>query len=334
MVAPQQQISSAEQDWAGKGNPVNSSIRMEGGWSFGPFGGGQQRVQRVLFENGETWDIPDEGEPQLVDFNSSMNSAWRAQNKAPAGPSYVSASSSTPGYFDPTTGETRDNPYYQPQAASSSVDQWQDPQTGAIYNLDAQGNKGEMLSSPIAGWIPGYGVQAPSRAAPLSAEDQRLKQLQIQKAEQGLMSPYALAQQQTQEAITAIQQQLARGEITVEEANRLMALTRANLEAAMQGTSPYQMEQDRLAAERSERQQRQSIASNIIDRSVSSGTSMANSLLSGASGIYGGILSSSKPPTNFDPLAMAKAYTDELGGGPEMSQMAQAILRGAMQGGM
>jgi hypothetical protein len=193
-----------------------------------------------------------------------------------------------------------------------------------VYRQNADGTLTPIQELPST-------ATAPQRA-PRYPEEEQLARLQVQKAQQDLMSPYALAQQQTQEAITAIQQQLANGDITVEEANRLMALTRSNLEAAMQGTTPFQMDQARQQAERLERQQRENLAAQTLDRTVSSGTSMANALLSGASGIYGNMLNVGAP-LNFDPLAMAKGFVTDLGGGPQMSEMAQAILRGALSPG-
>jgi hypothetical protein len=68
----------------------------------------------------------------------------------------------------------------------------------------------------------------------------------------------------------------------------------------------------------------------LSDR-LSTGSSLASSLVSGLGNIYGNILSSAKPPTNFDPMAMAKTFTDDMGGGSEMAQLAKAILAGALR---
>jgi hypothetical protein len=79
------------------------------------------------------------------------------------------------------------------------------------------------------------------------------------------------------------------------------------------------------------RQQQQNLASNILSDRMTTGSSLASSLLSGAGNIYGRILSGHGAPTGFNPLAMAQGFVQEMGGGPELTALAKAILTGALQ---
>lgn len=156
--------------------------------------------------------------------------------------------------------------------------------------------------------------------------------LNIQKAQQDLMSPFALREQQAEEAIKAIQQQLAAGTIDYKTANERMALVRANLDAALKGTTPWQMETYKQEREDRQNENRQSIAQNILSQNLSTGANLAQGLMSGATGIFGQILPGKGAPTNFNPLMMAQGFTEQMGGGSEMTQLARSILSGALGG--
>lgn len=167
----------------------------------------------------------------------------------------------------------------------------------------------EFPTTPAAG---------PQRA-PRYPEEEELARLNVQKARQDVMSPYALALQQMDEALGEIEGRLQRREISVAEADRLANLVRSNVGAALRGTSPWQIEQ-----------QRQNLASDVLRNQLSAGTSMASNLLSGLGSVYGNILSGHGAPA-MDPLAMAKGFVQDLGGGPDMAALARAILAGALR---
>ena len=304
-------------------------------------GGGESKTITVVHEDGSRWlHSASTGEPirQMTGpTQAAQAKTYGYVSTAPSGPSdagITARTSRTPiveqkMVNDVLYGRAEGESTYRPLQDFSA------PQAGAaaryrefggnLYQETPEGLKLVLEKGPAA---------APQRA-PRYPEEIELDRLKIQQMQQELMDPFSLAQQQYQQVIQTIQEQLAAGELSVEEADRMVALSKANLEATLQGTSPWQMEQARKAEERSERQQRQSLASGLVNQQMSSGSSMANSLLSGASGIYGGILKSSNAPLNFDPLAMAKGFVTDMAGGPDMAQMAQAILRGALspQGG-
>lgn len=209
--------------------------------------------------------------------------------------------------------------------------QYQDPMDGSEWIIDATtGEKIQQLSPAIPGWVPGRGVVAPPQApqrAPRYPEEIQMAQLQIQKAQRDLMDPATLALQQLDSVQKSIETKLRNREIDLAEADRLMTLARGNITAALKGTTPFQMEQ----FQQQQRAQQANLASNMLSDRLSTGSSLASSLVSGLGNIYGNILSSAKPPTNFDPMAMAKTFTDDMGGGSEMAQLAKAILAGALR---
>ena len=243
----------------------------------------------------------------------------------------------TRGVFVPAPGMPGEWQIEGAAPTTPKTAQYQDPMDGSEWIIDSTtGEKIQQLSPAIPGWTPGRGVvAAPStpQRAPRYPEEIQLAQLEIQKAQRDLMDPFSLAQQQVDAAIQSIQQRLARGEIDSAEATRLMSLARANIDATLRGATPWQMEQ----AQQQQKNQQANLASNVLGDRMNVGSSMATGLLSGLGGIYGKILSSANPPTNFDPMLMAKTFTTDMGGGQQLSDMAKAILSGALQqqqGGM
>jgi uncharacterized protein YoaH (UPF0181 family) len=165
-------------------------------------------------------------------------------------------------------------------------------------------------------------MRRPATTTATDPLDRRYKELQIQRAEQDLRDPFTLSLEQQDQAIRTIQQQLASGQLSPKDADQLIDQVRAATSAGLQGTTPYQMQTDR-----------QSLARGVLGDRMSNASSLAQGLLSGATDMFSRVLSSSNPPYNFDPFLMAKQYTDDLYGGPQMAETARAILMGALSGG-
>jgi len=173
------------------------------------------------------------------------------------------------------------------------------------------------------------GGAAPQRA-PRWPEEVELAQLQIEEKRRALEDPYTQALRQTNQMIDTVQSQIASGQLSLDQGSEMMALARANLRAAMQGATPYQLAEQQRMRE----QQRQNLAQDMLNQQMASGTSMASSLLSAATQGYGRIYSSTNPPLDFDPMAMARNFIYEMGGGsPQQTALASGILRGAFEGG-
>jgi hypothetical protein len=152
---------------------------------------------------------------------------------------------------------------------------------------------------------------------------------QTDKIRQEMQGAQALALQQHYNVIGALQKQLAEGQTTPAEADKLMQLSKANLEAAMKGTTPFQMDQEKSKRENESRSQ----ANTYIKNQLDTGSQMATGLVGGLGTIYGKILGGQADvPYNFNPMQIAQDYTQQLSGGSELSTLALNILKGAFGG--
>ncbi len=173
-------------------------------------------------------------------------------------------------------------------------------------------------------------IGAPPQRAPRYADEVTRAQLENQRLERELQDPYTQALQAQEAALNHIHQQLLSGEIDQAQANRLMSLTRSNLDAVLQGTTPWGMQQE----QQRRRESQQNLAGGFLENQARTGTGLAEGLLSGLGSIYGKVYSSTKPPA-IDPLQLAQGFMGQMGGGQDLSDMARAVLSGAFkpQGG-
>ena len=147
------------------------------------------------------------------------------------------------------------------------------------------------------------------------------------KAEREAMNQYNLALQDAYEAIASMQQRVASGEMTPQEADKMASLIRQSLDATLKGTTPWQIE----TSMRKEAESRLGRASDLLSDRTSQGGQMGLGLLSG---MYGTMLAGQGAPTNFDPFSYALSFQDKAQGGPELAQLAQALLKGSFQKGL
>ncbi len=160
------------------------------------------------------------------------------------------------------------------------------------------------------------------QAARLAIEKE---QLQIAKYRQGMVPPAQLLLQQQFESINQLQGMLERNEITPAEAETYMGQIKAQTQAALAGTTIFQQQQ----AEREYEQARRSTGANLLNTRLTTGAGMAQSILTGALGAYGKLYPGTGAPPMMDPLAMAQAFTTQMGGGQEVSDFAKSMLLGA-----
>lgn len=137
------------------------------------------------------------------------------------------------------------------------------------------------------------------------------------------------AQQRFQDyhdGINTIEGMLTRGELTIDEANNYKGMLRQNFDAALQGTTPYQQQQDKLVRQ----QQRMVSGAGLLNQRVSSGSGLAESLLNSAVNIVGNPhFMDPSAVAGFSPFSGAFDYVTQLGGGPDVySAAAQAVQSG------
>ena len=224
-----------------------------------------------------------------------------------------------------------------------------DPSTGTVLKLDPQNTmatpQGQIVQSnggvylitkgqPTAAY-PGQmpqsgGVTVETLIAPDQTKanlDNQLTQLQIQKAQQSLRP---VAQQAISDAYTtidSIQQQLAAGTMTPQEANSLMQQVHDGLNATLSGTTLFEQQKQADAVQA----QRVNEANALLNQRVSSGVSLGNALLNAAVGHV--MMPAGKTTLGIDPFAIANQEIATLGGGPQVTDAAKALLANAFGGG-
>lgn len=110
------------------------------------------------------------------------------------------------------------------------------------------------------------------------------------------------------------------GDQALAKANEYQTANQQNFQAALQGTTPFQiakLREEQVTA-------RAKIGEELINQRLQSGAALANSMLSQAteqvkSGYY---------ESGFNPLGYARDITDLHGGGPEMTGLATSLLKG------
>lgn len=189
-------------------------------------------------------------------------------------------------------------------------------------------------------------TNATTAKATLSPEDQQLLDLEIQqrqanlaKSQRDLATPTAQQQGSMQGAyedldatIEYIRNQWSTGQITAAEANKRMAQARQAFSDTISGSSAAKRASDAAGY----RQTNAQIGAGMLNQRVSSGTGLANQLLSGADERFGKIYAGTGPDSmyNFNPFELAKKFTTELGGGEQAYNTAgQMVIGATAQGG-
>jgi hypothetical protein len=212
-----------------------------------------------------------------------------------------------PNYPGDLQGRTRFVPVpgVPEQAGSASVDRV--TVGGRIYERDASGN---------------YVLKLDTR----EPRDAQAEALAIRKAERELMDKRMLAIQGHAELVHQVHGMWERGEIDPRTAASYITASRAATEAALQGTTPYAIAQDKRQAEL----ERQKMGRDILDQRLASGTSLASSLLSSATNLAGkAIFRPGQTSLGVDPLASLMPTLDQLQGGGDVTPYARGLLMGA-----
>lgn len=130
-----------------------------------------------------------------------------------------------------------------------------------------------------------------------------------------------------QGGISAIESQLATGAISLDDANTYKGALRQNFDAALQGTTPYQQQQDKQRRE----QERLTAGRDLLNQRVAAGSGLAQSLLSQAVGIAGNKnFMDPSAVAGFSPFAGAADYVTGLGGGQDIYSAAASAVKAGL----
>lgn len=120
--------------------------------------------------------------------------------------------------------------------------------------------------------------------------------------------------------------------MSVADAEAWRELIDANFVSAMKGTDPFseQQEKDKVARERA------TIGKDILNQRLSSGTSVANTLMSGFQQSLPalGAGMGERGPVAFNPFQWSEDFATKMQGGPEVSEFGKSLLMGLGQGGV
>lgn len=264
---------------------------------------------------GNTIDIPKptaDGKPSIVQGPKGSVYSWDGKQltpllgqtaDTPAKPQIVSGGNGSLYTFDPNTGSlTLAKPEDAKQPAVHVINNQLVDDTGKVI-YDGQKTNLQLKDTPGGGVvaidpidpthpqtvIPDKAVKpTPPTLAPGQSVNQQ--QLLQQDPTTGALtavqnpiykSPTAQSWQQMQDGITQIQGMMSRGEIDAGTAQKYVDGLHQNFEATLQGTTAYQQAQDKAR----DNLQRSQQAASLLNQRVSSGSSLASSLMNSAIGI-------------------------------------------------
>jgi hypothetical protein len=153
----------------------------------------------------------------------------------------------------------------------------------------------------------------------------RLLNAQAAAAEQKLKPELGLLLENHLKVIDQVQAMLESGQIkSVAEADAILDLANQNLQAAMQGATPFQMAKQKSDTDT----QRAQIGQSIVNQRLQTGGTLAQSLMNMFSNNLDTLGWGLQPgqTVNFDPFTIARQYTNDLGGGAQMGELGKALL--------
>lgn len=172
-------------------------------------------------------------------------------------------------------------------------------------------------------------IDPEAQALATQQAQQNLQQgaLNIQKSQQALLPEALLAIKNHAALIVDLHKQVADPTSALygkpELADQYIAASKAYTDAALQGATPFQLQKQREDNERMSRQQ----GVDLINQRLSSGSALASNLTNAAAGLaQHSLFAPGQTSFGVDPLAIAKAYTTDMGGGPEVSDFAKRLL--------
>lgn len=179
---------------------------------------------------------------------------------------------------------------------------------GRVYTLDENGN------------VVGQTGDLRSGAA------QEIESLDLAKKRKDLLPAQLQIIQGQEQTLQQLQGMYERGEIDADKFNAYMTASRAASDAALQGTTPF----DLAKAEDEARRARQRLGTDILTTRITSGNSLASSLASSALSAAGHAqFRPGQTSLGVDPLALAAQYSTQNAQTAQQDPIIAALLAGA-----
>lgn len=190
---------------------------------------------------------------------------------------------------------------------------------GRIYTVDADGNV-----------IKTADVRTPEEVT-AAQQGVRKGALDIQKTERDLLPKQQQIIQGHYDTIQYVQGMLERGEIDPSQADAYVTASRAAAEAALQGTTPFDIQKQKQDAER----ERQKMGIDILNQRIATTGSIGSSLLSAASSLGSrAMLRPGQTSIGFNPLADTLSFMGQATQQAQADPITAALLQGAGPGGV
>jgi hypothetical protein len=193
-----------------------------------------------------------------------------------------------------------------------------------VYTLDEDGNVVSTADLRTATDVQAEGLAL--EGAQLGNEKDRL---QIEKDRKALMPQAQQLIAGHLETIKFVRGMLERGEIDQAKADAYVAASKAQAEAALQGTTPWAIKK----AEDDAQKARQRMGVDLLNQRISSESSLGSSIVSSALGLAAkAMLRPGQTDLGVDPLAIAAGYSDRINRGAQADPVIAALLGGAQAG--
>lgn len=132
--------------------------------------------------------------------------------------------------------------------------------------------------------------------------------------------------QDADRTISELRGMYERGEIELGKMDAMMDATRAAADAALKGTTPFQLAKQEDDARRA----RQQMGVNLVEQRIQSGGALASGLMSSAASLaQRAMFRPGQTSLNFDPLADAMAYMQQTNQAAQTDPVTAALLQGA-----
>lgn len=165
-----------------------------------------------------------------------------------------------------------------------------------------------------------------ARTTALTPYDVEKARLDVEKAKRALVPDQLRIVQNAKATIDQLQGMLERDEIEPGEASAWMDSIRASADAALQGTTPFEL----ARTEDDARRTRQRMGVDLVTQRVQSGGALASSLMSSAASLASqAMFRPGQTSLHVDPLAAAFAFLEQTNQSAQADPVTAALLQGA-----
>lgn len=153
---------------------------------------------------------------------------------------------------------------------------------------------------------------------------------QRREVERGILPPQQRLIQDAYDTIGHIQNLIESGQMSPTEATSYMQLTMESLQSALRGATPFEEHQERNRLRTLQGQ----LGRDLLTQRLSAGTDLASALIGASTSLAGRAMApAGGAPVSINPIGGLEGVLSQIGGGPEVSDLARQLLLAARPGG-